>query len=302
MISIVIRSKNERQYLGEVLGAILAQDDNEEFEIIVIDSSSTDGTPELASKFPVILKRIPAEAFTFGYALNLALGISQGRIIVNLSAHCTPVTHEWLRRLVDPLRNRPSLVATYGRQEPRIGLNPLEEQELLSAFPDDYSRRPAAFFSNANCAIWRSVLEGRPFDETVTSSEDLIWSLGFPSDQILYVPDASVYHSHPLEFGYWSRRFERDGIATVQMRRNLQITNPYIKENLSLTSVVRAFLGGCYRRSRFLVSRAYFSYLPVVPLFELMRLHSFALGFRKGEAAFRVNETAVIRGHEAPRK
>ena len=64
MISIVIRAKNEAQYIGEALSAILAQDDREEFEILVLDSGSTDGTRELARRFPVRSIDIPAERFS----------------------------------------------------------------------------------------------------------------------------------------------------------------------------------------------------------------------------------------------
>jgi rhamnosyltransferase len=71
MISIVIRAKNERRYIAEVLSATLAQDDPEEFEIIVIDSGSTDGTQKVVRQFPVRLEEIAPARFSFGYALNL---------------------------------------------------------------------------------------------------------------------------------------------------------------------------------------------------------------------------------------
>src|SRR5579884_2024710 len=157
MISIVLRSKNEKEYIAEVLGGLLAQDDVEEFEILVIDSGSSDGTQDIIRRFPVRMKEIAADRFSFGYALNLGSELAQGRIVVYVSAHCTPTTHDWLRRLVDPLRWDRTLVATYGRQQPRRGVNPFEEWGLREAFPSDRNREPKAVFSNANCAIWRKV-------------------------------------------------------------------------------------------------------------------------------------------------
>jgi glycosyltransferase involved in cell wall biosynthesis len=284
MISIVIRTKNESEYLAEVLRAIFAQDDNEGFEVLVIDSGSTDGTQEVVRTFPVQLREIPAEQFSFGYALNLGAQLAQGRIIVYLSAHCTPTTHRWLRNLVEPLRSDPGLVATYGRQEPRKGVNPFEEPGLRVAFPADGIKPPLALFSNANCAAWRTVLLINPFDETLTSSEDLVWRMQFQPDQILYVPEASVYHSHPINLKYWAQRFERDGVATMAMQRQYGIINPYICRNDSFTAAARDFFRSCCGRSLFFIRRGYFRFLPLVPFFEAVRVWSMARGLRRGRA------------------
>ena len=285
MISIVIRAKNERQYIAEVLSAALAQDDLEEFEILVIDSGSTDGTQARVREFPVRLEEIAPERFTFGYALNLGTQLSKGRIIVNLSAHCTPTTHDWLRRLIDPLRCDPTLAATYGRQEPRKDVNPFEEPGLQAAFPSDGIQRPVALFSNANCAVWRTVLMGHPFDEALTFSEDLVWRMQFRSEQIRYVPQASVYHSHPIDFRYWARRFESDGVATVAMQRRYGIINPYVQRYPTRAHAAWAFIRECKHWCSFFVFRGYFRFLPLVPCFEAVRVWFLRRGLRKAQAA-----------------
>jgi len=284
MISIVIRAKNEEKYIAEVLSAILAQDDQEEFEIILIDSGSSDRTKELVRRFPVRLTEIPPDQFSFGSTLNLGVQLAAGRIIVNLSAHCTPTTHRWLRQLVEPLRSNPALVATYGRQEPRKGLNPFEEAGLQFAFPSDRSQKPAALFSNANCAVWRTALLSNPFDETLTFSEDLVWRMRFKPEQILYVPEASVYHSHPIDFRYWSQRFENDGLATITMRSRYGIINPYVPKYTSFFHATREFASGCKRQFYFFLFRGYFRFVPLVPFFEVVRVYSLARGLRRGKA------------------
>ena len=282
MISIIIRSKNEKRYIAEVLSAVLAQDDHEDFEIIVIDSGSTDGTKELVRKFPVRLEEIPSDRFSFGSALNLGVELAQGQIIVNLSAHCTPTTHDWLRQLVDPLRCDPTLVATYGRQEPRKGMNPFEEPGLQVAFPADRIQRPGALFSNANCAVLRNVLLNNPFDETLAFSEDLVWRVQFQLDEVRYIPEASVYHSHPIELRYWAQRFESSGVATIEMQRRYGIINPYIPRIETLRQAARGFVAGCMHWSFFFVFQGYFRFLPLVPFFEALRMWSTARGFRRG--------------------
>jgi rhamnosyltransferase len=284
MISIVIRAKNEEKYIAEVLSAILAQDDQEEFEIIVIDSGSSDGTKEFVQQFPVRLTEIAPDQFSFGSTLNLGVRLALGRIIVNLSAHCTPTSHRWLRQLVEPLRSDPSLVATYGRQEPRKGVNPFEEAGLQFAFPSDRTQQPAALFSNANCAIWRTALLSNPFDETLTFSEDLVWRMQFNEGQILYVPEASVYHSHPIDFRYWSQRFENDGVATIAMERRYGIINPYVPNSTDFTHAARELVKGCVRQFYFFAFQGYFRFVPLVPFFEAVRVWSLARGLRRGKA------------------
>jgi len=283
MISIVIRAKNEAQYIAEALSAILAQDDREEFEILVLDSGSTDGTRELVRRFPVHLIDIPAERFSFGYALNLGARLAQGSIVVYLSAHCTPASHDWLRQLVEPLRQDPMLVATYGRQEPRKGMNPFEEPGLQHAFPPNRMNRPLALFSNANCAIWQPVLIRNPFDETLMSSEDLVWRMQFESEQILYVPEASVYHSHPINFRYWRRRFESDGLATMEMQRRYGIINPYVPRYANFGQAARAFVSNCTSLSTLFLFQGYFRLIPLVPFFEAVRAWSITQGLRRGK-------------------
>jgi rhamnosyltransferase len=283
MISIVIRSKNERSYINEVLSALLAQDDPEELEILIVDSGSRDGTQEAVRGFPVQLIEIPSEQFSFGYALNLGAKLAHGRLIVYLSAHCSPTTHDWLRRLVEPLRSDPKLVATYGRQEARRGMNPFEEWGLREAFPADRGQPPRASFSNASCAVWRAVLLAVPFDEKLTSSEDLVWRMKFESDEVAYVPEASVFHSHPINLRYWAQRFERDGVATIAMQRQYGIVNPYVQKDASLTASARGFLAGCWHRFSYCISEGYFRFLPLVPLFEAIRVLSITRGLRQGK-------------------
>jgi glycosyltransferase involved in cell wall biosynthesis len=139
--------------LGEVLEGIFAQEFGGSFEVINLDSGSRDGTLEIASKFPVAVYSMSPEEFTFGRALNRGAQIAKGEYVVYLSAHCTPVRRDWLTQLMRPLMKDPQVGATFGRQEPRMGLNPFEEMEIEWTFPSDHSRNPTVIFSCANCAI-----------------------------------------------------------------------------------------------------------------------------------------------------
>ncbi len=50
--SIILVIKNEERYIGEVLDAIYRQDYHGRFEVVVVDSGSTDRTLEIVSRYP----------------------------------------------------------------------------------------------------------------------------------------------------------------------------------------------------------------------------------------------------------
>jgi hypothetical protein len=102
-VSIVIRSKNEERFIGEVLEGLFGQEFGGTFEVIILDSGSRDGTLEIARKFPVAVYSMSPEEFTFGRALNRGAQIAKGDYVVYLSAHCTPVDQEWLIRLLQSI-------------------------------------------------------------------------------------------------------------------------------------------------------------------------------------------------------
>ena len=68
--SIIIRTKNEEKWIGKVL-EVLMQQSYKDFEIIVVDSGSTDRTLEIVKKYPIKLIEIPQKDFTYPYALNV---------------------------------------------------------------------------------------------------------------------------------------------------------------------------------------------------------------------------------------
>ena len=101
--SIVIRAKNEERFIGQVLEMVFAQKYEDPFEVIVLDSGSTDRTVAIAIQHPVRLHHIKAGEFTFGRGLNTGASLATGEYVVYLSAHCIPVDESWLALLTGPL-------------------------------------------------------------------------------------------------------------------------------------------------------------------------------------------------------
>ena len=94
--SIIIRTKNEEKWVGEVLKK-LSEQTYKDFEIIVVDSGSTDKTLEIVKNYPVRLFHIKPEEFTYPYALNFGCRQAQAeKYFVFLSAHSVPISDTWL--------------------------------------------------------------------------------------------------------------------------------------------------------------------------------------------------------------
>jgi len=222
-ISIVIRCKDEEKFIGLTLKKIFEQEINMPFEVIVIDSGSTDRTIEIVKNFDVELYQIAPEAFTFGYALNYGIERAKGTIIVNISAHCIPYNNQWLSELVRPIMEG-NADATYGRQIPVEGVNPFEEVSLYKHFPEDEKKKGRVPFSNAACAFLKEMWIEMSFDEDMPSWEDYLWYLlmkdryGFK-----YCPDSIVYHSHPFSLEWLKRRAFIDGQAFKLIREKYGI-------------------------------------------------------------------------------
>jgi len=290
--SILIRSKNEERIIGSVLQRVLTQDFAEPYEIIVLDSGSQDRTVDIVRGFPVRLETIPARRFTFGSALNLGTSLARGEYVVFLSAHCMPRTRSWLQELTSPFANDPLVVATYGRQEPMPGVNPVEEQGLEQAYalrPDNTVR---ASFSNANSAVRKSVWQDFPFDEEISSGEDFLWASMLPAPYtIQYVHEASVFHSHPPLLRYWRRRWYEEGMMGQYLALRHGVPDPQAASSPSQSSLA-AMIGRSRETMRELWQKREFVALCRYPLYAMSRRYFYRKGQRDGARLYALSSAA----------
>jgi glycosyltransferase involved in cell wall biosynthesis len=90
-VSIVIPCRNEEKFIGKVLDNVIAQDYPQEFlEVFVIDGESEDRTKEIIQQYAKRHSQIrylsnPEKVVPF--ALNQAIRMAQGSVIVRMDAH-----------------------------------------------------------------------------------------------------------------------------------------------------------------------------------------------------------------------
>ncbi|MBI2673842.1 MAG: glycosyltransferase [Candidatus Zambryskibacteria bacterium] len=217
--SIVIRTYNEEKHIGNLLRAIETQD-YKDYEIIIIDSDSTDKTLEIAEKYPVEIIKIEKRDFTFGYALNVGCQASRGRYLVFASAHVLPATNSWLSHLTASFKD-PEVAMVYGRQKGNADSKYSEQKDFWRLFSKTAvnSKVPLYYANNANAAIKKSIWEEERFDEYLFGLEDIDWTRRVTSKGLLirYEPNAPVYHIHNETWPEVFNRYRREAIAAVRI-------------------------------------------------------------------------------------
>lgn len=224
-LSIIIRSLNEEKYLEELLTKLSAQTYSD-FEIIMVDSGSTDNTLNIINGFSCKLVEIRKSEFSFGRSLNYGCKEASGDMLVFISAHCIPKNDDWLKKLVEQFKD-PEVALCYGRQIGYKSSKFSEHQVFEKYFPPKKIDEQGGFFcNNANSAIRRSLWEQRPFDEELTGLEDMDWAKYhyYKGYKIKYAPEAVIYHIHEETWKKVKIRYEREAFALKEIMPEIHFT------------------------------------------------------------------------------
>lgn len=215
--SVVIPTKNAGEQFERVLDAVLAQEVPWEYEVLVVDSGSTDGTVEFVqSKQGVRLHQISAQEFGHGKTRNLGVSLTSGEFAVMITHDALPASNHWLFELVLAVEQDDNVAGAFGRHIAYEHDGPFLERDLQRHFDgflewpkivwlDDKERYDSDvgyrqflhFFSDNNACLRRSVWEKIPYPE-VDFAEDQLWArqiieAGYAK---AYADKAVVFHSH----------------------------------------------------------------------------------------------------------
>ena len=219
-LSVLLLTKDAGCDLELVLPALFGQKGVPPFEVIAVDSGSTDGTLDILRRFPVRLENIPAETFHHARTRNFAASLACGEILIFLSQDAIPTSEMWLSTMISNFSDL-GVGAVYGRQLPRPGSS-LEREDTLDTLygqdrivKDPGHRNGLGYrfyhFSDVNAAIRRNVWEEVRFPEELSVFEDLGIAKGILDRgwKIVYEPKSSVFHSHShTAFGLFKRYFD----------------------------------------------------------------------------------------------
>ena len=205
-ISLIIPTYNAKEYLPGLLEKLKSQSIG--FELIIIDSSSTDNTPRIAETHADRFISIPKESFDHGGTRTKAAKEAKGEILVFLTQDALPCREDTIEKIVTCFKEK-KIGAAYGRQFPYEDTSLFGKHLRLFNYPEtSYVRTfeertsygiKTAFLSDSFAAYRKDVLEQIGwFKDGLIVGED-----GYAGASILlegyalaYCAEAAVYHSH----------------------------------------------------------------------------------------------------------
>jgi glycosyltransferase involved in cell wall biosynthesis len=230
-ISVVVPTYNRLDTLRHVIPSLLAQDLRRgEFEVVVADSNSTDGTAEYlaeVAKNAPFVRHLPGPYTGRASARNAGIAAAQGRIVLFTDADIIASPDLLSRHLAH--HDAPGARAIVGME---VQVNSYED--YLQKRADRAKRTPLhgekpkklswLYFLTGNASVPRAELDrvGR-FDEDFTGygHEDL--ELGYRLQHggvpIAYEPQAVNYHWHPVPWQEQQQKYELAGKSTVRFFR-----------------------------------------------------------------------------------
>ncbi len=205
-VTVIIPTFNAEHYLPTLLDSLAGQ--TLSFELIIIDSSSTDNTLAIAQKFTKHIITIPKSQFDHGGTRTKAAQNASGEIIVFLTQDALPTDSMALERLISAFQDR-EVGAAYGRQIPYETTNIFGKHLRAFNYPPTAHVRTladkqhygikTAFLSDSFSAYRKSAMrEVGWFKNGLIVGEDahITAKLLLAKYQVAYVAKAGVYHSH----------------------------------------------------------------------------------------------------------
>ena len=222
--SIIIRTKNEERWLGTVLQKLNGQT-YQDFDIIIVDSGSTDATLDIAKRFKTTILRIAPEDFSYPYALNYGAKHSEAtKYLCMLSAHSLPVSNTWLADGIENFSIFEHIVGVYaypfalpdstfwdklfqniGKKLRRLFgiVSGTDKRRWVEAEPK------GGVLGFTNAIVQKDLWERRLFNEEYgAGGEDQEWATYWLKNgyRAVYDRKFAVYHSHYLGLLGWIRQ------------------------------------------------------------------------------------------------
>jgi len=209
LISIIIPTLNGGDLFAEVLKGIGRQQLDEEYELLVYDSASTDNTVATAKTFGAQVISIRREDFDHGSTRTLAAEQARGDVLVFMTQDAVPADTFALKKLTASFADREDVAATYGRQLPAPDADVFAAHLRLHNYPPNSVVRcwqdrnrygfKTVFISNSFAAWRRDVLAAHgffPAKQLFGEDTCALANLLENGYCVAYVGEARVYHSH----------------------------------------------------------------------------------------------------------
>jgi len=233
-VSVLVPARNEARSVRACIGSLMAQDyPQEKYEVIVIDDSSSDSTPEIVRELQrqcsnLVFARNAGSGTAD--ARNTGLSLARGKVIANFSAHTTAQSH-YLTTVVKRLNESGSIIAGVGCRHEIPSDDPfwakvfgLAIRSPLGAMGTSYAQtdkeevRDSIAFTAYRKDIFDKI---GPFDRDLSERDDAEFNsrLKEAGYQLLYTPAAVVFHRQPSSLVGFTREMVGYGIGRAKIIR-----------------------------------------------------------------------------------
>lgn len=233
-IACVVPTYNGRRDLARLLDSLEGQ--TAEFDTFIVDSSSKDGTLELARERVSNVTVIPSSEFNHGGTRQLMIDKNPGYdIYVYLTQDACLAEKTAIEQLVKPFSD-PRVGAVCGRQLPHLDATPLAQHARLFNYPDGVQIKviadvpslgiKTAFMSNSFAAYRSAALKAAGgFPVHVIFAEDMYATAKMLMQgwKVAYAGDAQCRHSHNYTLMEEFKRYFDMGVFHAR--------EPWIREN-----------------------------------------------------------------------
>jgi glycosyltransferase involved in cell wall biosynthesis len=235
LVSVVIACYNHGRFLPAAVDSVLAQDYGE-IELIVVDDGSTDETPDVAARYPVI-RYLRQENQGAAAAKRAGLEASTGQFLMFLDADDTLLPGA-IGSLVRGLQERPECAYSYGHQQfvdvagALITSRPQRAQRYQTCIDEDPYRHMLRTnhplrVSGAVCYRTELVKRAGGFATDLAGAEDLDINLRLAREHPICCSDQIVL-SYRIHAANSSGRFVPMLRAAIKTQRR---QHAFVKEN-----------------------------------------------------------------------
>ena len=221
--SVIIPTYNGGELLKSIIDRIREQRLPWKHEIVIIDSTSSDGTDEYCrSQKDIVFAQIRQQDFSHGRTRNQAIEMCRGEFVALLTQDAMPADTFWLYNFIIALEHYPNAAGAFGKHRAWPDASPFIIRDLNNHFAG-FERQPLAVSMNTNRALWdsgdtrwrqflyfysdnnsclrKSVWNKIPYPEAAYG-EDQLWARAIiqAGYDKLYSPKSVVYHSHDYNY------------------------------------------------------------------------------------------------------
>lgn len=181
----------------------------QQYEVIVVDDGSTDGSADIALRLGARVIRQPHRGAAA--ARNAGIAAARGEIVLFTDADCVP-TADWIAQMTQPLAD-PAVDGVRGTYRTTQGnlIARFVQLEYADRYDRAMSHETIDFVDTYAAAYRRNVLlAAGGFDErfpgAAVEDVELSYRLTTRGHRLVFNPHAIVYHAHPATLWHYLRR------------------------------------------------------------------------------------------------